>query len=201
MRFAVSLIAASAAISVTACGQADGSGGSCSAVVGCGGELSGVWEIVDICFTDGYPDPSLEANCAGTQLEIRDYVANGTFDFRDDGTYVIDASAEVTQSVRLPKSCFENSELQSCEEFEAGLRELLGPSGCRDSGSSCDCLSEFEVDLADIGSWSTEGSELVIESTASAGPVRERYCVEDLGLTLSARPGGAAATFSMVPVD
>lgn len=156
----------------------------CLGIVACGGEPTGAWVVDEPCFPEGYPEIASDPRCPDATNEIVDYLASGTLELRDDGTYEIDTSAETDQELRIPMDCIGPTP-DLCQIYGDAIATLGGgEASCDVSGSTCQCSVTVGADLQETGTWSTTGTDLTL--TPDGGePRSESYCVQSdtLGIT------------------
>ncbi len=177
------------ALALAGCGGGtddDDEGMNCGAVEGCGGDLVGQWNVVDVCVTGSPPadNPECEGAISWGQVD-----ASGTVELTADGqtSSMLDMTAHVTYTFT-----------EACLSAQSGTSVMLDQAACDAtatrvsqaenvtsvtctlSGDACVCPATFQTATEGQGTYTTSGTDL-IDSEGDAGP----YCVSGSTLRFS----------------
>ncbi|HVJ19454.1 MAG TPA: hypothetical protein VM686_28740 [Polyangiaceae bacterium] len=173
------------------------SGGSCSAVQGCGGDPVGVWEIVDSCASVATTG---QTGCAaGTTYGPVE--ATGQFEFTADGQVISTINLTMQATLRFTEQCLSEQTGQAvtidqaaCDSIATGAGQAEGVTSvsCTLSGSACVCPSTFQSMAGGTGTWTASGNNLIDED----GTVLP-YCVNGDTLSFSGSTEGGTLGYTL----
>lgn len=177
-------------LALVGCGGGDGNGAAACGVTPCGGDIAGSWNAADICV-----DKALIAGgfmvdgCPQASVGAIDFTPTGNFMFNTDGTYKLGLTLNGTIALNYPVSCLEGA---TCVELDAAVRlaMALDPNPAIQSVScagSSTCVCTFVAapeTLAEAGTYTTSGNNLVTTPTGSGTPETVEYCVQGTTATL-----------------
>jgi hypothetical protein len=178
-----------------------GTGGPCSSVPPCGGDITGTWTVASSCLdVRGVLDVSgLGLGCSSAPLTGSRVVA-GTFVANANGTYVDNTTTSGEERIELPEACLSVSgTLVTCERVAPVFAAVYGYDSvtCTTDadGDGCLCDAVFEqtagmgllsLDPADSGTYVSSGDVVTLHDAFGAS-VDYLYCVAGEQLTLLPR--------------
>ncbi len=132
----------------------------CPELEPCGGDVVGVWVWESWC-QEVAEEPFLES-CPVSGI-VQSIVPEGTLEFRDDGTFVVEATYRPTARATVPLLCLAE---QGCDGFQQMLLQEEEDDNaawsCTEEEASCVCTrTEEGIDGNDRGTWSTDGNTLL----------------------------------------
>jgi hypothetical protein len=145
-------------------------GTECDALVPCGGDVVGTWDVTGGCFEL----PNIEtmiALCPGATITTRTARARGRVSF--DGTFARRlAQSEVEIEVFVPAICA--SFAGGCDGIETQVQMRVPDSACVASAAGdCTCAARQIGVIDDADAYTIEGNEIV----SSTGAKRWAYCI------------------------
>jgi hypothetical protein len=161
-------------------GRTGDSGGTCESVVGCGGDITGNWDVTAIC--NRIPDSTTMM----TPLSPCDAVAqrglvatsfsssDATFQFTGD-TFVQGGTTNIDTTLVFSDACLATKGLGSassdtCTFLEGTLR--FRSVACSPDSGTCRCTVS-DTDANESGSYGVTGSQIFLNGSKSG-----RYCVK-----------------------
>lgn len=194
-----------ASVLVTACGGSTddgGEGGTCTAVEGCGGDVVGKWDIVDLCVASQPTAPQPECEGAVSYSSID---ASGQVEFSADGRTISSFDLELRATYRFTSACLSaqtgqdvNVDEALCDAIET---EALGSPtttemSCTLLAEDCVCQLAFVNSARGEGGYTISGTDLIGDD-ASVNP----YCVtgDTFRMTVQSSDGTLTYTFRRAP--
>lgn len=151
---------------------------SCDASA-CGGDPTGTWRLVGGCvtkspFENGCPDATISGVLDGS---------TGGLDLTADHYISFFASINGTFHMTVPTSCYANKSQQACSD----VGEDIGATCTGDVAVGCDCTVALTDSLQENGTWSVEGTNLVVVPFDERGTTQVPFCVDDGKLWIHAK--------------
>ncbi len=182
------LILFAATISFGCGSDSNGNGGSaqCTAVTGCGGDITGTWTIASVCLNE--PDSTLTETCGAVNMHIGSATATGTLTFNADGTQSQNFTAVIEDTLIFPTSCVANATV--CTQSEAAVNAQAGASDghCTFSSAGCTCTFKVTQTNTDGGNYQVSGTSVTFQNTGE-DPETDPYCVSGNKLSLQTSDG------------
>lgn len=152
-------------------------GSMCPALIACGGDEVGTWDVSGGCFE--IPEPMMLMRCPGAELRDARGRARGRVVF--DGAFAHRiAQSEVTATVFIPAICA--SFVGGCGMVETQIRMTFPDSRCvEDAAGDCNCAIRQTNVIDQRDAYTIEMNQIVGTSSGK----RWDYCVE--GTTLRYR--------------
>lgn len=150
-----------------------GEPGDCEALVPCGGDVRGVWDVTGGCFE--LEIESAIADCPGAAVTRREGRGRGRVVFGDAFAHRV-ADAVVEVGVMLPAIC---AAFVSCDTIESLIAPRVTEASCEtDAAGNCVCLARSVTHIDDMDLYSVEDTHIV--STTSGK--RWEFCIDGDGL-------------------
>jgi hypothetical protein len=174
-----------------ACGGDDG-GGSCASAGTCGGDVVGRWTVTNTCIR-GAVSADMDTMCKDAKIVSDGLRLDGTYEFKSDRTYAVDAKMNGTMNMTFPASCLQQgSSSLTCDQLGAffaafGSTQAGLTVTCKGS-STCSCAFTFkDAPSKATGTYSTSNGKLTMKSSSSTSSTGETddYCVQGNTLRLS----------------
>jgi hypothetical protein len=175
----------------------DDGNGSCAEVQGCGGDVVGVWEIVDTCAA--LAPPANQTGCAAN-VTYGEVDAAGQFEFTADGQVITNINLTMHATFNFTEACLTEQtgnqvtldDQATCDALATGARQAEGVTSvtCTLSGRACVCPATFESANEGMGTWMASGTNLIDED----GTVLP-YCVSSDTLTFGGQTEAGAVTY------
>jgi hypothetical protein len=170
------------ALAVAACGGStnddDDDEVTCGPVQGCGGDVVGVWTVVDLCVTATPPADLPE--CEGA-VAYGDLDASGQIELTADGRAVSSLDLTLHATYSFSEECLSAQagapitvDQSICDriEQEVATAENVTSASCTVSGSTCVCPTTFHSSTAGEGTYVVDGTNL-LDADGNVMP----YCV------------------------
>lgn len=155
-----------------------GGGGVCDVPsTACGGDISGDWQLTDLCTKVPIgPLAGITNACPGATLTT-DVSPTGTATFNGAPAmdYMVAFDIMATVSLELPASCLGSDAgvPSTCDALEGGDITCTG-----DMDTGCSCSGTFTMGFTDSGTYTTTaGGDLTLDSMTD-GPSSSQYCVD-----------------------
>jgi len=175
-------------------GRTDHQAPTCSAVTGCGGDLSGTWDVTSMCarVLDGAVLPSAVPECEPVTRHALDVAVvipkNVTIAFSKNtysrsGTATLDTSYVFTDAC-LAATGYPVASADTCMQVGFGIQGRSSFNGfnfepssvtCRLDSASCVCQVSGDVLVNDSGTYRVSGSEIFFDGQATSGT----YCANN----------------------
>ena len=179
------------------CGGEDGD--SCGEFSACGGEVTGTWQIQNVCFT-GNPQALFEG-CMGAKVDVGGLEMTGNLTLGADMTFSRTSMLGGSMSVSLPSSCltFNNITL-TCSQLDAAVKAEIASDpdseftsiSCQDASGGCSCTFGVMPDSEmETGTYTVQGNVLSLRETGEDESDTFQYCVSSD--TLKLQSSGMAA--------
>jgi hypothetical protein len=179
--------AAAAVASGLACGESSSSGGTCSSVTACGGDITGTWKVVSEC---GQATGTI-AEQGACAVGVSDVVlsGSGTYTFNADGTYTSTASESESDTFAFAAACLStNGATATCAQLASTLMSsaiaaspslTISPWECsQGAAGGCSCSASVAESAMPAGTYATAGNVLTETPTGTAA-FTLGYCVQD----------------------
>ena len=183
---------------VAACGGGTsdgGAGAACSAFTACGGDVTGTWDVTNVCVDTVPPDVgSLPPECAHliNSLSIQ---MDGTYVFDADGTATFSGQVTSVSSVRYTDACLHalklpaGQEAAGCTSIEAGLQKN-GTATCGYGSGACSCTLQETQSIDKSGTWAKLDSDTLVDEKGDPAD----YCVEGATLRIESTSSSGTTT-------
>lgn len=151
--------------------------GACKPLNACGGDLEGIWEITDGCYSfmtvSGGP---VIPSCPAATIEYVPDAAGGTYTFQNNGRYRAQFEVVGRMVMTVPTSCLGSR--ASCADLED---VAAGRSCVLTASRTCHCTEHFEqsTDQEGTGDYVVQGSRVDFSNDVSM-----TYCAQTDRLTL-----------------
>ena len=158
------------------CSSSTSTSSTCGKVAACGGNVVGIWKIVEACASVSNYAPSACPNLTEQPL----LSASGTFTFNADGSYAISSTSSGSIQVGVPESCLGGS---TCDRLAGALSSALQADAgvtstrCAASGSGCGCTLDLGTNTTnESGTYAVSGTTLT--TTSAGGTGSGDFCVQ-----------------------
>jgi hypothetical protein len=172
------------------------SGGTCSNVEPCGGDIVGTWKVTSSCLTVDLSEMASGFDCEGAKVSASDFKITGDVTYRADMTFTRNLTGSVNAVLTLPAACLTVEGITlTCAQAQQVLQGSAGDgySSVTCTGSStCTCtFVGLPQTMAATGTYTTTGAGVLTETDQGEAPESTNYCVK--GSTLSISEAGAMA--------
>jgi len=196
-------------------GPAGAAGGSCPALVPCGGDVVGSWRLVQQC----NPPTTGSIACAGEKVYFAPAAGySATYTFAANGALTIVTSGAMTATLHYPAECLDSDAGigSACEEIQQSMQSTLQAAADAGTDSSlqslsiscttvasaaCDCVESITYSpITSTGTYTISGTQITVNVThpslksdggapdAGAATAID-YCVSGTTLILGASDG------------
>lgn len=173
------------------CGGRTDQAAACSPLAGCGGDLTGTWDVTSMCVRvlDGAEVPSAVPECEPVSRHALDVAViipkDMTVTFTKD-TYFRSGTASLDTSYVFTDAClaadgYDVASADTCDQVGLGIQGGTNFSGfnfapsvitCRLDSASCVCEVSGDVTLGDSGPYRVSDSQIFFDGQATGGT----YC-------------------------
>jgi hypothetical protein len=180
------------------CGGDSGGAGACG-ISGCGGDIKGTWDIEALCirvsskaFSTGIAACDAAAQAAVASAKVTS-MAQITF---TDTTYTMTGTVGLDAHYVFTNACLtagggSSASAATCNSLQTNLTNTGQVGTCSLSGETCVCDSTQSIPLSDSGSYSVDGTNLVM------GSERDPFCVQGDTAQISAAGAGIDGSMSL----
>jgi hypothetical protein len=156
----------------------------CGQVQPCGGDVVGDWTIAGACVDpDAITNDDIESvkTLCPTLTYKTSYKASGSASFTSTN-YIYDIQQTVTAIIDVPASCLKNFNL-TCADVDMLLEQQVGSGAdaptvnCSGSGG-CTCILSAPANIAESGTYTTDGNSLYTTPTGSDAAEATPFCVD-----------------------
>ena len=188
------VIAPVLALVPAACGGSSGGnntfGGPACSVGPCGGNITGTWNVSDVCLSKSILMMALTQEvmgvCPSATVGNSSAPTTGSLVFNTDSSYSIDLAETVSLGMNLPISCFPGA---TCADLNTQFMQqatgdpTVQSASCAGTNPCICTITSTPMQISEAGSYSVSGSTLTTSPTTGATPSSLSYCVKDQTLT------------------
>jgi hypothetical protein len=177
----------------TSCGTNHTAGGgtpTCMNVAPCGGNLTGSWKMVNVCFDQPTPPSDVTDFCPTAKLNVSNPAVTGNVAYNADKTFTQTATVTATLTLTLPGSCLTGQNAVTCTQIESSSNQgVMDPSQLvtcvMTADNGCQCSSALQDTSQATGTYTVDTSHLMqVGSDGSTDD--EDFCVQGNNLYLLA---------------
>ena len=151
---------------------------SCEDFAGCGGDLVGTFNFVDVC--GSFEENPFEEFCPAAEVDV-DFQFSGTIQINANNTYAIEVTNAAVLNFRVPVDCLGGT----CAQLEEDAT-------CTLEGDICVCNSTQEDQTEEAGTYTVEGNFVTFLPDDEEGGEGDRieFCVSGDSALLKPVPDG-----------
>ena len=177
----------------TSCGTNHTAGGgstTCMNAVPCGGNLTGNWKMVSVCFDQPTAPSDITDFCPTAKYNVSNATVTGSIAYNADKTFTQMATVTATVTLTLPGSCLTGQNAVSCTQLESSSNQGVTDPAQRVSclmtnDNGCQCSSALQDTSQASGTYTVDASHLMQLGTDGSTD-DEDYCVAGNNLYLLA---------------
>lgn len=151
---------------------------SCDASA-CGGDPTGKWRLVGGCVTKS----PFENGCADATISGVLDGSSGTLELAADKSLTFSATINGTFHMTVPPTCYAHKSPRSCADVGTNISATC----TGDVAAGCECTVGLTDSLQENGTWSVEGTNVVVDPSDEGDTTQVPFCAADGTLWIHAK--------------